>query len=83
MSVNFKTKKKSPAPLSLMLCAYFNVCNCMYMYIMSSKVLLEKKTPHMIALFDSHVNENINYVYMSSTGVDLKNACTLKYICSV
>lgn len=64
MSVNFKTKKKSPAPLSLMLCAYFNVCNdtCMYMYIMSSKVLLEKKTPHMIALFDSHVNENINYV---------------------
>lgn len=49
-------------PLSLMLCAYFNVCNCMYMYIMSSKVLLEKKTPHMIALFDSHVNENINYV---------------------
>lgn len=44
MSVNLK-KKKSPAPLSLMLCAYFNVCNdtCMYMYIMSSKVLLEKK----------------------------------------
>lgn len=62
MSVNFKNKKKSPAPLSLMLCAYFNVCNDMYMYIMSSKVLLEKKTPHMIALFDSHVNENINYV---------------------
>lgn len=62
MSVDFKTKQKSPAPLSLMLCAYFNVCNCMYMYIMSSKVLLEKKTPHMIASFDSHVNENINYV---------------------
>lgn len=47
MYVKFKTKKKSPAPLSLMLCAYFNVCNdtCMYMYIMSSKVLLEKKKP--------------------------------------
>lgn len=43
MSVNFKTKKKnSHAPLSMMLCAYFNVCNDMYMYIMSSKVLLEK-----------------------------------------
>lgn len=62
MSVNFQTKKKSPAPLNLMLCAYFNVCNDMYMYIMSSKVLLEKKTPHMITSFDSHVNENINYV---------------------
>lgn len=61
MSVNFKTKQKSPAPLSLMLCAYFNVCNCMYMYIMSSKVLLEKKNP-TYDCFDSHVNENINYV---------------------
>lgn len=45
MSVKFKTKKNSPAPLSLMLCAYFNVCNDMYMYIMSSKVLLEEKNP--------------------------------------
>lgn len=43
MFVNFKIKKKLFVFFSLMLCVYFNVCNCMYMYIMLLKVLFEKK----------------------------------------